>query len=173
MTNEKQAFVGFGANLGHREGTLRRAKALLDSEAGIRVIEASPLYQSEAHVLNDETERLAYLNAVAKVRTQLDPEALLEVCLRIERQFGRDRRHEARWAPRLLDLDVLVYEAITQQTETLVIPHPRIHERLFVLQPFVDIAPDLMLPAPYNTTVAALLAQCTDATAITQFSTIW
>lgn len=173
MSNRKQAFIGFGANLGDRLTSFREAKALLEAEAEVAVVQVSPIYQSEAHVLDEDTERFAYLNAVVEVQTTLLPEALLEVCLGIERRFGRDRDREARWAPRTLDLDVLVYGREERQTKRLLVPHPRIGERLFVLRPLMDIAPDLWLPAPYQTTVAALLARCPDTTTLTHFSTAW
>lgn len=169
----RRAFLGLGANLGDRQATLQAAVKHLTTTDGVTVVRKSPLYASEAHVLDEATERFTYLNAVVEVRTMHSPETLLDVCLAIERNFGRDRTQEARWAPRTLDLDVLYYEGETRQTRSLHIPHPRMAERRFVLQPLTDLAPDLWLPVPYKTTVASLLADCRDQTLLTCFSKTW
>lgn len=169
----RRAFLGLGANLGDRQATMQAAVKHLTATDGVTVVRKSPLYASEAHVLDETTERFTYLNAVVEVCTTHSPDALLDVCLVIERNFGRDRVQEARWAPRTLDLDVLYYEGEMRQTRSLTIPHPRMAERRFVLQPLADLAPDLWLPAPYESTVASLLADCRDQTLLTCFSKTW
>lgn len=110
-----------------------------------------------------------YLNAVMQVETPLSPEALLEICQAIERSAGRERREDTpRWAPRLLDLDLLTYGRQTIDTATLTVPHPRLAERRFVLQPWADIAPNLYVPAPFDDTVQHLLDRCPDTAALRQ-----
>jgi 2-amino-4-hydroxy-6-hydroxymethyldihydropteridine diphosphokinase len=154
------AFIALGANLGERIEQIRSAVERLAAHPAIEVRATSPVYESEAHTLDDGEEQPPYLNAVAHVRTTLAPEALLGVCQRIERAAGRTR--DRRWAPRQLDLDLLMVGRITRRTERLTLPHPRLAERRFVLQPWADIAPNLYVPAPFENTVAALLERCPD-----------
>ena len=155
-----QVFVGLGANLGDRAAQLGKALRALSREPGIRVVGVSPVYESAAHTLDDEPQP-PYLNAVAEVRTTLAPDVLLNTFHRIEAEAGRERRDA--WAPRTLDLDLLIYGAHVVWDDNLAVPHPRMGERRFVLQPLADLAPDLVVPG-VEIAVRDLLAQCPDPT---------
>lgn len=154
--------IALGANLGDRIGQLRAAVAALDAHPDVTVTRCSPVYEAEAHTL-DGTPQPAYLNAVVTASTSLDPEALLDVLLAIEQEAGRTRAH--RWASRTLDLDLVLYADLDLDTVRLSVPHPRLAERRFVLQPLADLAPDRVVPR-WNETVADLLAACPDRAAL-------
>ena len=134
-----RAYVGFGANLADPAATLRAAAAELDGCAG-RVAAASPVYRSQPVGV---TGQPPFLNAVAELETELPPDALLDLMLAVETDHGRTR--EVRWGPRTLDLDLLWYEGVEREHARLTLPHPRAHEREFVLRPLCDLAPDLPL----------------------------
>lgn len=157
----EQAFIGLGSNLGGRVGHLRGAVRGLGDHSEIRVVRVSPVYETEPHTRGGAPQP-RYLNAAAEVATTLSPEALLAHCHRLERAAGRRREEGDVWAPRTLDLDLLVYGAEARQREGLRLPHPRLGERRFVLQPLADLAPNLYVPAPFSATVAELLARCPD-----------
>ena len=155
------AYIALGANLGDRIGALRAAVEGLGVHPEIAVLRASPVYESEAHTLTADEVQPPYLNAVAAVRTTLSPEALLAYGHDLERAAGRQRRQ--RWRPRTLDLDLLVYGQEARNGPGLVLPHPHLGQRRFVLQPWADLAPNLCVPPPFEATVAALLRRCPDA----------
>jgi 2-amino-4-hydroxy-6-hydroxymethyldihydropteridine diphosphokinase len=134
-----RAYIGFGGNLGDPAATLRAAAAELGHRAG-RVSETSPVYRSVPVGVADQPR---FLNAVAAVETRLSPDALLDVLLAVEAEHGRVR--DVRWGPRTLDLDLLWFEGVTRDEPRLTLPHPRAHEREFVLRPLCDLAPDLPL----------------------------
>ncbi len=165
---EARAFVGLGANLGDRAAQLRTAIRVLAAEPEVRAAAVSPVYESAAHTLDDPAgggePQPPYLTAVAEVRTTLDPPLLLALFERIERAAGRERAGNAaaRWAPRTLDLDLLLYDDRVIRTDALAVPHPRLAGRRFVLQPLADLAPDLVVPV-LDATVRDLLAMCPDA----------
>ena len=159
----KKAYIALGSNLGDRVENLKRSLDLLNEEQNISVIEVSPVYET-APV--GGPEQGAFLNACASLKTDLPPEKLLLKMLHIEDEIGRVR--EERWGPRLIDLDLLVYEAETANTDLLELPHPRLAERGFVLVPLADIASDLIVPN-YDITVAELLSQLPDTEGIRIF----
>jgi 2-amino-4-hydroxy-6-hydroxymethyldihydropteridine diphosphokinase len=103
------------------------------------------LYETTALTL-DGTEQSNYLNAVVEFRSELPPEELIAILLEIERTLGRDRSTETRWAPRLIDLDLLFTDSAIRHTKNLSLPHPELHKRDFVLIPFAEIAPDFIHP---------------------------
>jgi 2-amino-4-hydroxy-6-hydroxymethyldihydropteridine diphosphokinase len=146
----RQAYVGFGANLGDPASTLQAAAAELGRTAGT-VTAGSHIYRSRPIGLTDQPD---FQNAVARLSTTLAPEALLDELLRLEARFGRVR--EVRFGPRRLDLDLLWYEGVVRDDERLTLPHGRAHEREFVLRPLAELDPDLELR---GTTVAAWLAR--------------
>ena len=154
------AYLGLGANLGDRLGALRGAVAGLQAAEGVAVRRASPVYESAAHTLDPAEAQPPFLNAVVEVETGLGPEALLRLAHALERAAGRRRRR--RWAPRPLDLDLLVFGRFAHTADGLAVPHPRLAERRFVLAPLADLAPNLYVPAPFDTTVAELLRTCPD-----------
>ena len=134
------AYVGLGANLGEPRATLSAALALLAALSGTTLVAASSFYRSAPVAASGPD----YLNAVAELATRLGPQALLIELQRIERRFGRER--PKRNAPRTLDLDLLLYGERCLDAPGLQLPHPRLHERAFVLEPLAEIAPHLVLP---------------------------
>jgi 2-amino-4-hydroxy-6-hydroxymethyldihydropteridine diphosphokinase len=136
-----RAVLALGANLGEPASALHGAVDALRQSAGIEVIACSSIYETEPVGGPDQPR---YLNAVVLVRTSLDPSALLAEGHRIELQWGRVR--EVRWGARTLDIDVIAYEDIRWQDEVLTLPHPRAHERAFVLVPWIEVEPDAVLP---------------------------
>jgi 2-amino-4-hydroxy-6-hydroxymethyldihydropteridine diphosphokinase len=139
---DERVFVGLGANLGDAAATVRAAIDALGEIDGCAVVARSSLYRS-APV---EASGCDYINAVVQLRTRLQPMALLKAMQTIEERFGRERPY--RNAPRTLDLDLLLYGARRIVTPVLTLPHPRMHERAFVLAPLAEIAPDLAQPLP-------------------------
>lgn len=131
-----QALLGLGANLGDREAALRNAVAALDALPGTRVLAVSALYETAPWGYADQPD---FLNAAVRIETSLSPHALLGACLGIEAHAGR-RRSFAN-APRPLDIDVLMIEGVHSDTAELTVPHPRMHERAFVLVPACDACP--------------------------------
>lgn len=130
------AYVGLGANLGNREDTIRAAVAALPG-----VVAVSTLRETDPVGLTDQP---CFLNGVAALETELSPRELLDVLLAVEHQLGRERRE--RWGPRTIDLDLLVYGDETLDEPGLAVPHPRLHERRFALEPLAEIAPGLVIP---------------------------
>src|SRR5215467_4705058 len=135
------AYVGLGANLGDAEGSIRQALEELDTLPDTRVAARSPLYRSAPVGYAPQPD---FVNAVAEVRTSLKPGELLAALIEIEQRHGRERSFPN--APRTLDLDLLLYGEELMESERLTLPHPRMHERAFVLKPLLDLAPDLRIP---------------------------
>jgi len=135
-----RAFIGFGGNIGDTRQLITDAIVCLALRSELQIVAKSCFYQS-APV---EASGNDYINAVIEIETELSPYGLLHVCQAIELEFGRERPYIN--APRTLDLDVLSYEGVTQNETELILPHPRIIERSFVLLPLLEIAPDLFLP---------------------------
>ncbi|MBL8761041.1 MAG: 2-amino-4-hydroxy-6-hydroxymethyldihydropteridine diphosphokinase [Phycisphaerae bacterium] len=136
-------FIALGSNLGDRQAHLRAAVESLSRLSGVEVARVSTIIETEP-VGPAGQDR--YLNGVARVRTTLSPRELLEHLLSIELQRGRDRASSPRWGSRTLDLDLLVYGDRVIDEPGLTVPHPRLRERLFVLEPLAEIAPKLALP---------------------------
>jgi 2-amino-4-hydroxy-6-hydroxymethyldihydropteridine diphosphokinase len=137
-----RAYIAFGSNLGDRHARLLAARESLCTTTGIDCLAASSLYESEPS--GGPGGQGLYLNAVLEIATVFAPLALLQLLQTIEKKHGRVRSE--RWAARTLDLDLLVYNDLILQTETLTLPHPRLHERAFVLLPCAEIAPALLHP---------------------------
>jgi 2-amino-4-hydroxy-6-hydroxymethyldihydropteridine diphosphokinase len=146
------AFVGIGSNLGDREAHLRRAIQLLGDEDGIDVVAVSELRETEPV---GPVEQGAFLNGAVQVATDLPPRELLERLLGIEQQLGRVRVE--RYGPRTIDLDLLVYGDLIVEEPGLTVPHPRLHERRFALEPVAELAPDLAVPG--RGSISGLLAE--------------
>jgi 2-amino-4-hydroxy-6-hydroxymethyldihydropteridine diphosphokinase len=136
-----QAFISLGSNQGDRSGFLLLAiRGMLD--AGLPVHRLSQIYETEPVGAIDQPK---FLNMVAELRGELPtPEQLLARLLRIE--FSLGRRRDKQWGPRTIDLDLLVFDQQCRQTEFLTLPHPRLHQRLFVLAPLFELAPELNVP---------------------------
>jgi 2-amino-4-hydroxy-6-hydroxymethyldihydropteridine diphosphokinase len=136
-----RAFLSLGSNLEDREGNLRRALELLGATSGIEVAMVSSLYETRPVGV---TEQPDFINLVAEVEASLDSHQLLRRCLEVENEMGRVR--EAHWGPRLIDVDVLLYGDEVSKDEELVLPHPEMLNRAFVLVPLLEIAPGLEMP---------------------------
>lgn len=136
-----QAFLALGGNLGDPTANLLAAIAHLNTADGIRVEAISPLYTSVAIGIADQPD---YANAVVQIDTELSPEALLNTCQAIEHALGRVR--VAHWGPRTVDIDILLIDDLTLNTERLTIPHAQMQHRNFVLKPLFDLAPELQIP---------------------------
>jgi len=158
-----QVFLGLGSNLGDRRTYLREAIRLLREAPCIHKIRCSSVYESEAHTHDDE-EAPPFLNAVVGVETSCSPEELWLICQRIEAHMGR--RRVRKWAPRTLDIDVLLYDDQVIHTQQLQIPHPRMLERRFVLEPLAELAPEARIPVGEGIIVQEALARCSDKHAI-------
>lgn len=139
------AYIALGANIGDPVATVRAAFAALAGLPASRVLRASSLYRTAPVGLRHQPD---FINAVAALGTTLEPEPLLDALLAIEANFGR--RRQARNGPRTLDLDLLLYGQRTVVSPRLLLPHPRLHLRAFVLTPLAEIAPDLALPGRGN-----------------------
>lgn len=143
MSEAITAYLGIGSNLGDRAQTIRSAIMALESAEGITVIAQSSVIETEPVGGPGQGK---YLNGAVGVMTTLEPRGLLDVCLEVERKHGRDRTQEARWGPRTLDLDILLYGREIISEPGLIIPHPRMHERPFVLIPLAQIGPSQWHP---------------------------
>lgn len=137
-----RAFVGLGANLGDREGSIRAAVEELGRTFGVRTVAVSRLRETAPVGYLDQPP---FVNAVAEVETTLEPRALLEALLSIERARGRTR-DGPRYGPRTIDLDLLLYDDVRLEEPGLTLPHPRLHERLFVVEPLHELDPSLVVP---------------------------
>jgi 2-amino-4-hydroxy-6-hydroxymethyldihydropteridine diphosphokinase len=146
-----RAYVGLGANLGPREETLRRALELLRRSPGVDVLAVSELRETEPVGV---IEQPRFLNGAAALQTSLSARELLDLLLEVERTLGRVR--DERWGPRLIDLDLLLYGAETIDEPGLDLPHPRLHERRFALEPLAELDPELVIPGRGR--VSALLS---------------
>jgi 2-amino-4-hydroxy-6-hydroxymethyldihydropteridine diphosphokinase len=149
-----RAFVGLGSNLGERESTLRAAVGRLRATSNVEVRAVSS-FRDTAPVGYVDQPR--FLNGVVELETSLSARALLGVLLELERVFGRDRSTGPPKGPRTLDLDLLLYGDATIDEPLLTIPHPRLHERRFVLEPLAELAPELQVPGQGS--VQALLSR--------------
>ena len=137
-----RAYVGLGANLGDREATIRRAVELLAGEDGIEVLSVSRLRETDPVGLEEQPR---FLNGAAVLETTVGPRALLQTLLRVERELGRVR-DGVRFGPRTIDLDLLLYGEEVVDEPGLTVPHPRLHERRFALEPLEELDPRLELP---------------------------
>jgi 2-amino-4-hydroxy-6-hydroxymethyldihydropteridine diphosphokinase len=138
-----RAFVGLGANLGDREATIDRAVVLLGAEQGIDVVAVSTLRETDPVGYADQPP---FLNGAVLVETELEPRALLDRLLAVERELGRVRDEGLRYGPRTIDLDLLLYGDRFVDEPGLAVPHPRLAERRFALEPLLELDPVLRLP---------------------------
>jgi 2-amino-4-hydroxy-6-hydroxymethyldihydropteridine diphosphokinase len=136
------AYIGVGANLGDREATMRAALAALDATSGIRVVAVSSFRETEPVGYVDQPR---FLNAAAAVETELDARGLLDALLAVERGLGRTREGP-RFGPRTIDLDLLLFGDAEVDEPGLTVPHPRLHERAFVLEPLAELDPEMVVP---------------------------
>ena len=156
LSNPKRAVVALGANLGNRLETLQGAIDALEDTPGVRVKGVSPVYETEPWGVAPDSQP-SYFNAVVILKTTLPPSSLLERAHAVEEAFHRVR--DERWGPRTLDVDIVAYAEVVSDDPHLTLPHPRAHERAFVLAPWLDVDPEAALPGRGR--VADLLAAVT------------
>lgn len=137
-----RAWIAFGSNLGDSRALVARAIAMLTDTPEVRLIARSSDYRTAPW---GKTDQPAFINACIAVQTTLSPHALLGRAHAVERALGRDRARETRWGPRTADIDLIAYEGVTLAAPDLTLPHPRLFERAFVLQPLAEIAGDLVI----------------------------
>jgi 2-amino-4-hydroxy-6-hydroxymethyldihydropteridine diphosphokinase len=137
------AYVALGSNIEPRREHIDAAAAALRATPGIASVRMSPIIETEAVGPGVQGK---YLNAAAEVRTTLTARQLLTRCFEIEKARGRDRAKEQRWGPRTLDLDLLMFGDAVIEEAGLMVPHPRLHERQFVLEPLSHLAPHVVIP---------------------------
>ncbi|MFK7758810.1 MAG: 2-amino-4-hydroxy-6-hydroxymethyldihydropteridine diphosphokinase [Phycisphaerales bacterium] len=147
------AYVAIGSNLGDRSSILQSGVRMVNALPGTKLITQSSIIETDP-VGDIQQDR--YLNGVIHIQTKLNAHELLEILLIIEQLHGRDRDTEQRWGPRTLDLDLIVFGEQVINEPGLQVPHPRLHQRSFVLIPLAEIAGDLMLPV-HNQTPRQLL----------------
>ncbi|WDV53538.1 2-amino-4-hydroxy-6-hydroxymethyldihydropteridine diphosphokinase [Streptomyces coeruleorubidus] len=143
LSNPKRAVVALGSNLGNRLETLQGAIDALEDTPGVRIKAVSPVYETEPWGVEPGSQP-AYFNAVVVLKTTLPPSSLLERAHAIEEAFHRVR--DEHWGPRTLDVDIVSYADVVSEDPQLTLPHPRAHERAFVLAPWHDLDPEAQLP---------------------------
>jgi 2-amino-4-hydroxy-6-hydroxymethyldihydropteridine diphosphokinase len=149
-----EVYLGIGSNLGRREKNVATALTALETTRGVAVVNTSSLFETEP--MGGPAGQGKFINAAAKLETELSPYRVLALCGTIERALGRRRDEEVHWGPRVIDLDMLLYDDEIIADGALVVPHPLMHERRFVLEPLAEIAPEVMHPA-MNRTIRSLL----------------
>jgi len=164
MKRNDRVFIGLGTNVGDRPSWIEQAIAALDETPHINVIRRASLYETEPVGPVDQSW---FLNTVVEVDTDLDPDALLAQLKQIEADLGRQQRE--RWGPREIDLDLLLYGDSVIQTSELVVPHPELARRRFVLVPLAELAPDVAHPG-LGRPVERLLRECADEKGVRPFS---
>ena len=152
---EVTAYIGLGSNLGNRGQTLLAAVKRIDALDGASVRQVSQFIVTEP--VGGPEDQPQYLNGAAEITTSLSPRELLSALMDIERDLGRRRGAEARWGPRTCDLDILLMGETVLEAAEVTIPHPRMHERAFVLRPLAAIAPDVVHPVLGLTVVELLV----------------
>ncbi len=155
------AWIGLGGNKGDVTSTLAKAVQSISTHAAEEPL-ASRVYVSPPW---GGIEQPNFLNQVVGMRPLHGPEEMLRILLDLESVLGRDRRGAQRWGPRVIDLDLLAWPNRIMQAENLALPHPRLHQRRFVLQPWCDLAPNLV-PFGHQKTVKQLLETCKDNSSI-------
>jgi 2-amino-4-hydroxy-6-hydroxymethyldihydropteridine diphosphokinase len=149
-----RAYVGIGSNIGGPRNKIAAAIELLADEEGLDLVAVSSVRETDPVGYENQPR---FLNAAAALETALPPRELLEGLFAIERRLGRTRGHGPRFGPRAIDLDLLLYGDETIDEPGLVVPHPRVHERRFALEPLAELDPDLEIPG--HGPVQALLAR--------------
>ena len=155
-------YIGFGSNIGDRLTHIQKALDTLSKTDGITLQRISSIYTTDPV---GYAEQAQFLNGVAAIQTSLSPFSLLHTLKDIETAIGR--KHRLRWGPREIDLDILIYGDLCVQTDELVIPHPEMHLRGFVLVPLAQIAPDLMHPI-FQESVQTLLNRLKDGKTVSE-----
>ncbi|MUV38049.1 2-amino-4-hydroxy-6-hydroxymethyldihydropteridine diphosphokinase [Lentibacillus sp. JNUCC-1] len=150
-------YIALGTNIEPRETYLKEALQLLQHHSAITVAEQSSIYETAPVGYTDQAY---FLNMAVKIETSLEPVQLLEACQAIENELGRKRT--IRFGPRTIDVDIILYHDLTVHTDRLTIPHPRMHERAFVLVPLTELSPDIYVPG-FEQRVSGLLGKCPES----------
>jgi 2-amino-4-hydroxy-6-hydroxymethyldihydropteridine diphosphokinase len=158
-----KAYLLTGGNLGNREEKLWEAQKLIEQQCG-NIIAASSLYETAAW---GKTEQPAFLNQALELHTALNARQLIRKLLKIEKQLGRIR--EEKYGPRLIDIDILLFNDEIHEYRLLKLPHPEIQNRRFALIPLAEIAPDILHPV-FHKTIAVLLKECADELPVKKYS---
>ena len=153
MIDKARAFIGAGANLGEPVRQLRQAQEQLEKASGVKFLAASSFYRTQPV---GPVEQPPFINAVFSLEPEIGPHDLLSLLLDIEQKMGRVRKE--RWGPRVIDLDLIFYGEEVINEQGIKVPHPRLHERRFVLAPLAEIAPGFVHPV-LKKTVSELLAE--------------
>ncbi len=164
-----EVYIALGSNLGDREANLAAARARLSHEGWVRLARCSPLVETEPW--GPEPQEW-YLNQVCQAETRLTPSALMRWLLAVEQLGGRDRAIERRWGPRPVDLDLLAYDGLEYSDHLVEVPHPRLHQRRFVLEPWAAVAPHWRHPR-LGLTVAEMLARVEDTGIVRLYGSDW
>jgi len=162
------AYLGLGSNLGNRLAFLRGGRDRLTNRFAITLLHSSGVYETAA--VGGPADSPPYLNAVLEVATALSPRDLLAACLAVEAEFGRTRPEP--WAPRTLDIDLLLYGDAVIDADGLQLPHPRLHERAFILAPLSELAPDQVHPV-LQQTIRALTATLPPGPGLVALQATW
>ncbi len=162
MYVENWVALGLGGNMGNRLLNIGKAQMLITQHLG-GIVRCSSLYETAAW---GNTDQPNFLNQAILIKTPFTPKMLLNKCLEIEKQLGR--RREIKWGPRIIDIDILLYNNIKIASESLNIPHPHMQDRRFVLQPLAEIAPSYLHPV-LNKSLQDLLANCPDTLPVQLF----
>lgn len=162
------AYLGLGSNLGNRLAFLRGGRDHLISRFDIVLLRASGIFETEA--VGGPPDNPPFLNTVLEIETSLSPRDLLAACQAVEDEFGRTRPME--WAPRTLDIDLLMYGEATLSEADLQVPHPRLHERNFVLAPLSELAPGLIHPV-LQKTIRVLTAELPTCAGLAPLRATW
>jgi 2-amino-4-hydroxy-6-hydroxymethyldihydropteridine diphosphokinase len=149
----EHVFLGLGSNIGDRDANVGRAQTLIGGLSGVRVVRVSSPAESKAVGYEDQPD---FINAVAEIETDLEPLELLDAVKRIEREMGR--KETFRFGPRIIDIDILLFGDRVVDDPDLTIPHPRMHERSFVLGPLAEIAPEVVHPVLKRRVIELLAA---------------
>ncbi len=153
-------YAGLGSNLGNKSDNIKKALDMLDMADNVSVLAVSSLYETEPEGYEDQDW---FLNAAAQLKTTLSPVGLLKLFKEIEQAIGRQK--SVKWGPREIDLDLLLYDELSFESPDLVVPHPRMHERAFVLAPLAEIAEDVLHPV-LDKTIGILLAELQTAKSV-------
>lgn len=168
-TIDNLVYVSAGSNIGDREAHLKKAVTELKRQSEVDLIRVSSLFETEPW---GRKEQPFFLNCVIEIRTRYDPNQLLDLLKQIESNEGRKLSVVERWGPRVLDLDILIFGDRIVQDVKLVIPHPGLVNRRFMLEPLMQLCPDLLIPG-YRMSVSQTLDKCKDSRSVVEIHKGW